>query len=345
MNVSAAGGPSVRERPTGGDVHRVGADLRALRTELAARIVGQEAVITEVLAALLVEGHCLVVGVPGLAKTLLVSSIGELLGLEFRRIQFTPDLMPSDITGTSVIAERDGTRDYQFLRGPIFANLILADEINRTPPKTQAALMEAMEERQVSASGRRHRLDRPFFVLATQNPIEQRGTYPLPISQLDRFLFNVLIDYPERDEEFDVLVRTTSEYRAKPSRCFERDDVVRWIETGRTVRTPEPVVQYAAALARATRPEDASSPPTLRSKLTAGAGPRAAQALIAGARAIALMDGRGEARTDDVRTIALPTLRHRVLLSYHSSAEGLSPDDLVRQVIAHVDGGGDGGAR
>ena len=309
-------------------------ELIELRRALAERIVGQDEVITQVLAALVCEGHCLVVGVPGLAKTLLFSSIAELLGLDFKRIQFTPDLMPSDITGASVIREdSSGSRAFHFLRGPIFANLILADEINRTPPKTQAALMEAMEERQVSAGGRRQKLERPFFVLATQNPIEQQGTYPLPVSQLDRFLFNITIDYPTRDEEFEVLLQTTSTYQSKLERSFSREDVLRWITAARNVETNQALVDAATAVVRATRPDDDKASEFVRSNVTWGGGPRATQSLISGARAVALMDGRGSATVDDMAAIAVPTLRHRMRLGYHAAAEGVQIDSLIENIV------------
>ena len=265
-------------------------DVRSLREELGHQIVGQETVVQQVLAAVLAEGHCLMVGVPGLAKTLLISSVADLLSLKFRRIQFTPDLMPTDITGSTVIRQaKDGTRDFHFMRGPIFANLILADEINRTPPKTQAALMEAMEERQVSGGGRQLRLDRPFFVLATQNPIEQQGTYPLPVSQLDRFLFNIDIDYPTTPEEFRILVRTTSMYKPETSRVFDRETILEWIDVARKITLDASVLDYVARIVRATRPDAPEAPAIVREQVSWGAGPRATQSLISAARAVALM--------------------------------------------------------
>ncbi len=319
------------------EIVNAAAAVRDLRTQLARRIVGQQGVVTEVLAALLSEGHCLMVGVPGLAKTLLISSIGELLSLKFNRIQFTPDLMPSDVTGSTMIAaDATGRRSFQFVRGPIFANLILADEINRTPPKTQAALMEAMEERQVSSGGEHMKLERPFFVLATQNPIEQQGTYPLPVSQLDRFLFNVTIDYPHVDEEFHIVLRTTSTYAAAINRSFAADDVRSWIRLTRRIEVPQEVVAYASQITRATRPDDEAAPAFVREHVRFGAGPRGTQSLLSGARALALMEGRPIVHFRDVDAVALPTLRHRLILSYHARAEGIAPDDAVRSVLASL---------
>ncbi len=314
--------------------------LNTLREGLHQRVVGQDAVVTQLLVALLAEGHCLMVGVPGLAKTLLISSLSELLSLRFKRIQFTPDLMPTDITGASVIREQaSGERGFQFFQGPIFANLLLADEINRTPPKTQAALMEAMEERQVSVGGRWRTLERPFFVLATQNPIEQQGTYPLPVSQLDRFLFNITIDYPTTDEEFRMLVLTTSTYSARIEQTFSREDVLEWIDVARRIHVGEEILGYGSALVRATRPDSETAPPFVREKVAWGGGPRAAQALIAASRAMALLDGRDHVTYADIHEVALPTLRHRLLLGYHSTAEGVKTEDAIFHVLESLPGG------
>jgi MoxR-like ATPase len=309
--------------------------LARLREELARRIVGQEEVVTQVLAAILAEGHCLIIGLPGLAKTLLVSSLSELLSLEFKRIQFTPDLMPSDITGATILTqENPGNRDFKFLAGPIFANVILADEINRTPPKTQAALIEAMEERQVSAGGQRLRLDRPFFVLATQNPIEQQGTYPLPISQLDRFLFNILIDYPSSDEEFRILVRTTSTYDAGLTRVFTREEVVELIAAARQIEVDPALIDYASRIVRATRPLSSGAPAFTRDHVAWGGGPRATQSLIAAGRSFALLAGRSRVEHADIHRAALPTLRHRILLRYHAQAEGIHTEQVIANALA-----------
>ena len=321
--------PEQREK-----IPSIAESVRALRSELAQKIVGQDLVVSQVLAALLAEGHCLMVGVPGLAKTLLISAVADLISLDFKRIQFTPDLMPTDITGSTVIRQdKSGRRDFHFMRGPIFANLILADEINRTPPKTQAALMEAMEERQISGGGRQLSLERPFFVLATQNPIEQKGTYPLPVSQLDRFLFNIDIDYPTTPEEFRILVLTTSTYEPRTSQVFERETILEWIDVARRISIDVSVMDYIARLVRATRPDEPSAPAIVREQVSWGAGPRAAQSLMSGARAIALMAGRDHVLFEDVNAIVLPTLRHRIVLSYYATAEGVEPDDILRVLL------------
>ncbi|MBN1421868.1 MAG: AAA family ATPase [Planctomycetes bacterium] len=310
--------------------------LRDVRTEIGKRIVGLRGVVEELLVALLAEGNVLLVGVPGLAKTLLVQSIAEVLALRFSRIQFTPDLMPSDITGTGLIDvdPETGMRAFRFREGPIFANVILADEINRTPPKTQAALIEAMEERQVTAGGRKRPLPRPFFVLATQNPIEQMGTYPLPISQLDRFIFHTVLDYPAPDEEERIVILTTSAYAAPLAPIVSNEEIGAWIDLARAVRVPPPVLAFAAAVVRRTRPLDPEAPPAVREFLSCGAGPRAAQALLAAARSHALLAGEAEARIEDARRIVLPILRHRLIRNYHAEAEGVSPDAIVGAVLA-----------
>ncbi len=308
--------------------------LEAVRAELHRRIVGQDEVITEILAVILAEGHSLIVGLPGLAKTLLVSSLAELLSLEFKRIQFTPDLMPSDITGANIISEDGfGHRDYRFLRGPIFANIILADEINRTPPKTQSALMEAMEERQVSAVGKRLPLERPFFVLATQNPLELEGTYPLPVSQLDRFLFNITIDYPTAEEEFRMLVLTTSTYNCTLTRALEREELLKILNLVQRIAVPAGLLDYANRLVRATRPTSKDCPRVTRELVAWGGGPRATRAILAAARAMAFMDGRAEVTARDIHTVAFPALRHRILLRYHAEGEGIRTEDVITQTL------------
>jgi MoxR-like ATPase len=323
-----------REPVTAREAEEHAAAFRRLRESVARRIVGQDEVVREVLMAILAEGHCLIIGVPGLAKTLIVSTIADALSLLFRRIQFTPDLMPSDITGATIISQEPaGDRGYQFLRGPVFANVLLADEINRTPPKTQAALMEAMEERQVTAGGARLPLERPFFVLATQNPIEQEGTYPLPVSQTDRFMFNVLIDYPSEEEEFEILELTTSAYRAHLDPVLDREEILLAIAAARRVAISESLVNYAARVVRRTRPADPSAPPFVREWLSWGAGPRAVQAIILGAKAGAILSGRPAVEPEDIHGVILPTLRHRVLLSYHAEAEGVIPDAVIERIL------------
>lgn len=312
--------------------------LSDLRAELHRRIVGQDEVITQVLAAILAEGHCLVVGVPGLAKTMIVSSVAELLSLEFKRVQFTPDLMPSDITGTTIIREvSPGRREFHFLRGPVFTNVLLADEINRTTPKTQAALMEAMEERQVSVAGRRVSLERPFFVLATQNPIELEGTYPLPVSQLDRFLFNILIDYPEEAEEFRIVVLTTSAYEASLRKVVERQQLVDMIEAVPRIFIAPPLLDRVARIVRSTRPSSPDAPPLTKGFVAWGAGPRAAKSIVSAAKAMALMAGRPEVLWQDIEAVLRPTLRHRILLRFHAKSEGVRPDDVVDEVVRSLE--------
>ena len=308
----------------------------AIRGEVARRIVGLDSVVEELLIAIASGGHALLVGVPGLAKTLLVRTVAELLGLEFNRIQFTPDLMPSDITGTEVITddETTGQREFRFLRGPVFANVLLADEINRTPPKTQAALMEAMEEHQVTSIGRRYAIDPPFIVLATQNPIEQEGTYPLPAAQLDRFLLEIRLDYPDFESERRIaaLVSRTSAAPVRP--VLDRERFLAFAAAVRSVPVPDPVAEYALQLVRSTRPESLSASELTREWVTWGAGPRAGQSLVTAARARAALAGRPEAAISDVRAVALPALRHRLVLNFHAEAEALDPEEFVRRLLA-----------
>jgi len=323
-------------------IERLSDASRRIQEQLGQVIVGQEAVIEELLVALFARGHCLLVGVPGLAKTLLIHTLAETLDLKFRRIQFTPDLMPSDITGTEVIQEdrETGARSLRFIEGPLFGNVILADEINRTPPKTQAALLEAMQEYQVTAGGTRHRLELPFFVLATQNPIEQEGTYPLPEAQLDRFMFNTLIDYPSEDEEFEVVRRTTADVEPQVSPSLNAEEILALQHIVRRVPVADHVIRFALRLARATRP--GAGPAGGRSSLVGqyvswGAGPRASQYLVLGAKARAAIHGRFHAGLDDVRAVALPVLRHRVMTNFNAEAEGLKPDDVIRQLLEQAD--------
>ena len=298
-------------------------------------IVGQQQVIEELLVAMFARGHCLLVGVPGLAKTLLIRTLADALSLEFRRIQFTPDLMPSDITGTEVIQEDkvSGTRELKFLRGPIFGNVILADEINRTPPKTQAALLEAMQEYQITAGGKRHRLTEPFFVLATQNPIEQEGTYPLPEAQLDRFMFNTYVDYPEEDEEFDIVKRTTADVEATVTPTLSGERILALQKIVRRVPVADHVIRYALQLVRLTRPEKGDAPDFIREYVSWGAGPRASQYLVLGAKARAVLHGRLYAGTEDIRAVAFPVMRHRMVTNFNAEAEGLKADDIIGRLI------------
>ncbi|HNR99725.1 MAG TPA: MoxR family ATPase [Planctomycetota bacterium] len=307
-----------------------------LRAAVARVVVGQDAVVEQMLIALLAEGHVLIVGVPGLAKTLLVSTMARILGLEFRRIQFTPDLMPSDITGATIVVEDQATRQraFRFLPGPLFANIVLADEINRTPPKTQAALMEAMEERQVTQGGRRLALPRPFFVLATQNPIEQEGTYPLPVSQLDRFLFAIMIDYPSRDEEYAIMNRTTSDAPAPDLAPVAAEDLRAAIAHARGVAVPDELAARVTALVRATRPQEPEASERVRDAVAWGGGPRAAQAVLVAAKARAALHGRDCAQFEDAAAVYLPALRHRLVMTYHARAEGFAPDALLETVLA-----------
>ena len=305
---------------------------------LAQVIVGQKQVVEQLLVSILAGGHCLLIGVPGLAKTLVVRSLAEVLGLSFNRIQFTPDLMPADITGTDVIQEdrSTGTRELRFLQGPVFANVVLADEINRTPPKTQAALLEAMQEHQVTVGGQRHQLPEPFFVLATQNPIEQEGTYPLPEAQQDRFMFEIRVDYPTEDEEFDIVRQTTSRSPANLTAVLSPDELRRLQETVRQIPVADHVIRYALALARLTRVSADDAPEFIRQYVTWGAGPRASQYLILGAKAFAALHGRPAAGVDDVRAVAHPVLRHRVITNYNAEADRVTTDTIVDWLIEHT---------
>jgi MoxR-like ATPase len=309
-----------------------------LDAEMGRIIIGQARVRREVLACLLAGGHCLLRGVPGLAKTLLIKTLADATTLKFSRIQFTPDLMPSDILGTEVIEEdqSSGRRQVRFIPGPVFANVILADEINRTPPRTQAALLEAMQEYQVTIGGVRYPLDRPLFVLATENPIEQEGTHPLPEAQLDRFMFNVVIGYPDVEDERRILVETTAAHLPEVKPVATSAD----LESARTLVRDMPaatnVVDLALRLARATRPDDASAPQPVREWVKWGAGPRAGQSLLVGAKAEALLDGRSVPAPEDVRKVALPVLRHRILLNFQAEADGLDADQIVGRVLEAI---------
>jgi MoxR-like ATPase len=311
-----------------------------MRAELGKVIVGQDAVIEELLVALFCRGHTLLVGVPGLAKTLLISTLAKTLGLSFNRIQFTPDLMPSDITGTEVIEEdkTTGGRILRYVRGPIFANVILADEINRTPPKTQAALLEAMQEHQVTAGGKQHRLPQPFFVLATQNPIEQEGTYPLPEAQLDRFMFNINVGYPSEEEEFQIVRMTTMSRQVNLQHVLSGEEIIALQEIVRKVPVADHVIRYALQFSRLTRRGEpgTQTPDFVENFVAWGAGPRASQYLILAGKARALLKGRYHVSTEDIRQVALPVLRHRIVTNFNAEAEGVRSDTIVKKLIDFI---------
>jgi MoxR-like ATPase len=308
---------------------------QTIRTEMARAIVGQEAVLEELLMCIFARGHAILEGVPGLAKTLIVSSLAQCLDLDFARIQFTPDLMPSDITGTEVIQEdrSTGTREFKFLRGPIFNNVILADEINRTPPKTQAALLEAMQERQVSVGGKRMPMKDPFFVLATQNPIEQEGTYPLPEAQQDRFMFKILVNYPTWDEEFDIIRLTTAVQEVVLTQVLDGDAIIALQGIIRRVPASDHVIQYAMRLVRATRVHEGGVPDVINDYVSWGAGPRACQYLILGGKVRAVLHGRFHVSTEDVQAVAGPVLRHRIVTNFNADAEGFTVDRIVERLL------------
>ena len=324
----------------GHELERVADVAGRLERELSKAIIGQQRVVREILIAFLAGGHCLLRGVPGLAKTLLIKKLAQAVDLKFNRIQFTPDLMPSDILGAEVIEEdrTTGRRVIRFIRGPVFANILLADEINRTPPKTQAALLEAMQEYQITVNGARFPLDRPLFVLATQNPIEQEGTYPLPEAQLDRFMFNVVIEYPSAEEERRILAHTTGNLDPPISIVASGEEIERLHAIVRDVPAAENVIDYAARLVRGTRPSRQGDgiPEFVNKWVRWGAGPRAGQALLIGAKARALLEGRSVVSLDDVRAVALPVLRHRVLLNFQAEADEMDTDAIVRQLLEQI---------
>ena len=315
-------------------LEKLGDTKKTFFNEIGKSIIGQQNVLDHILIALLCKGHTLIVGVPGLAKTLMIKSMAELLDLDFSRIQFTPDLMPSDITGTELIEadQSTGKRVFRFFKGPVFGNIILADEINRTPPKTQAALLEAMQEHKVTASGNTYDLEEPFFVLATQNPIEQEGTYPLPEAQLDRFMFNILIDYPDRDEEVSIVQATTSTEKPQLDKVISRQEILEYQGLVRRVPVADNVVEYAVDLVSATRPGD-NAKDFINEWIDWGAGPRASQYLILGAKTRAALDGRPTPDIDDVKALALPVLRHRMLPNFNAEAEGMKVDDILNRLI------------
>jgi MoxR-like ATPase len=317
-------------------VARLSGGRTRIEAELAKIIVGQKEVIEQILIALFAGGHCLITGAPGLAKTLLVKTIARIFHLKFQRIQFTPDLMPTDITGTEILQDTGEGRKMTFVHGPVFANIILADEINRTPPKTQAALLEAMQEHQVTAAGVRHVLEEPFFVLATQNPIEMEGTYPLPEAQLDRFMFNVVMDYLAEDDEVTVVTRTTAELPPAIAALFSGEDVQHFHEIVRKVPVAEEMVRYAVKLAAASRPRQTGAPDFINEWVSWGAGTRAAQFLILGAKARALLKDRAHVSIEDIQTLADPTLRHRILLNYRAEAEGVTVESVVKRLLETV---------
>ncbi len=327
-------------RVAGGDndvelLNRLGEAKARLLEQVAHRIVGQQEVLEGILTAIVSGGHAILLGVPGLAKTLMVSTISEAMALVFARIQFTPDLMPSDITGTEIIEEdlTTGKRSFRFVHGPIFANIVLADEINRTPPKTQAALLQAMQEHEVTAAGETYPLPEPFFVLATQNPIEQEGTYPLPEAQLDRFMFELAVLYPDRSEEERIVETTTVDEEHPVTAVLEADDLVQMQHLVRRIPAPKPVVRAAVTLARLTRPEDSSAPTAIKEYVSWGAGPRASQYLVLGAKARAALDGRPMADLDDVRDVALSVLRHRVVVNFAAEAAGRTAADICAELV------------
>ncbi|MCK5125286.1 MAG: MoxR family ATPase [candidate division Zixibacteria bacterium] len=309
-----------------------------IKAEIGKIIIGQQDVVEQLLIVLLARGHCLLVGVPGLAKTLLISTLAEIMDLKFNRIQFTPDLMPSDITGTEIIEQdqTSGSRGFKFVKGPVFANIILADEINRTPPKTQAALLQAMQEHEVTAAGRTYKLEEPFFVLATQNPIEQEGTYPLPEAQLDRFMFNIFVDYPSQSEEEEIVMTTTAAPTAKLEKVLDAGQIINLQNLVRTVPVSDHLVSYAVRLARATRPKETDSLDFVKNWVSWGAGPRAGQYLILAAKTRAILDGRPTPSVEDVKFAAIPVLRHRIVTSFNAEAEGIDSIAIISKLLETV---------
>jgi MoxR-like ATPase len=309
-----------------------------IKNEIKKVIIGQDRVIDELMIALLSNGHCLLIGVPGLAKTLMISTISRILDLKFNRIQFTPDLMPSDITGTEIIEDNvsTGERAFKFVRGPVFANIVLADEINRTPPKTQSALLQAMQEHEVTAGGETYKLTEPFFVLATQNPIELEGTYPLPEAQLDRFMFNIYVDYPSEEEENTIVKSTTSAYAWDLVKVMDAQEIIRLQQLARRVPVSDHVVNYAVKLARSTRPHENNTLPYIKNWVTWGAGPRASQYMILGSKTKAILDGRYTPSCDDVKAVAKPVLRHRIVTSFNAEADGVGTLDIIEKLLQDV---------
>ena len=339
---------------SGGQADLIGEDVKALeklsetyaavRNQLGKVIIGQNDVIEQLMISIFAKGHCLLEGVPGLAKTLMVSTLARTLSLDFSRIQFTPDLMPSDIIGTEVIQEdkTTGAREFKFLKGPIFANIILADEINRTPPKTQAALLEAMQEKQVTIGGQRHVLPAPFFVLATQNPIEQEGTYTLPEAQQDRFMFKVFVEYPSYDEEYQIAATTTADLEANVEQVLNGVDILRLQHLVRRVPVASHVIHFALRLVRATRVLEDGCPEFVQESISWGAGPRGVQNLLLGGKARAVLEGRTYTTTDDIRAVARPVLRHRVITNFNAESSGVTSDDIINRLLAELPERSDG---
>jgi MoxR-like ATPase len=328
---------TVKPRSLGDFLQEFANQRRLMQEELQKVIVGQDEVIEQIFAAIFTRGHCLLVGVPGLAKTLMVSTLARLLDIQFKRIQFTPDLMPSDITGTNILEEDDqGRRNFRFVEGPIFTNILLADEINRTPPKTQAALLQAMQEREATVGQTTYPLPEPFFTIATQNPIEQEGTYPLPEAQLDRFMFNIKVDYPSADEEERILATTTRSEKVEVRKVLSGKAILNVQKLVGSVAVTQYVVQYVSRLVRATRPRDPTAPQFVRELVDWGAGPRAGQFLILGGKSLAAMDGRFSVAIEDVQKIAVPVLRHRISANFQAQAEGMTPEDIVQRLIKEI---------
>jgi MoxR-like ATPase len=316
-------------------VRELNQSFRETTAEIAKVIVGQDMIIEQLFISLLSRGHCLLIGVPGLAKTLLIKTLSDVLDLQFKRIQFTPDLMPSDITGTEIIEDdkKSGGKTFKFVKGPVFANIVLADEINRTPPKTQAALLESMQEHKVTAAGKTYTLDEPFFVLATQNPIEQEGTYPLPEAQLDRFMFNLWLEYPSFSEELQIVKSTTSMFAPKLKHILNAGDIIEYQDLVRRVPVADSVVEYAVQLVAKTRPKDPLSPQYIKDWLTWGAGPRASQFLILGAKTRSILNGKYTPDIDDVRAVAVSVLRHRIITNFNAEADGITPLSIVERLL------------
>ncbi len=303
---------------------------KKFKEEIGKVIIGQNNVVDQVLMSIFCDGHSLLVGVPGLAKTLLIQTISDCLGLSFNRIQFTPDLMPSDIVGSEIL---DNNRAFKFLKGPIFSNIILADEINRTPPKTQAALLEAMQEKSITNSGNTYKLDKPFFVLATQNPIEQEGTYPLPEAQLDRFMFNIKLDYPKYDEEIEIVKRTTSENKTSLNKIMDASDIIKYQNLIRSVPINDNVLHYAVSLVNKTRPSTENKDVTVNEYIEWGAGPRASQYIVLASKCHALLNGKYTPDIEDVKSVAIPVLRHRIVKNYKAESKGMSVDDIIHKIL------------
>jgi MoxR-like ATPase len=316
-------------------IKELAATYERMSEQIGKVIIGQKTVVEQLLMAMFSRGHCLLVGVPGLAKTLLVSTVAKILHLSFKRVQFTPDLMPADITGTDILQDdpETGRRRFVFLPGPLFANMILADEINRTPPKTQAALLEAMQESQVTAGGHLYRLPEPFFVLATQNPIEQEGTYPLPEAQQDRFMFNIRVDYPNRAEEIAIMKATTGTSKPELTPMLDAQQIMRFQQVVRQVVVADHIFAYVADLVRSTRPKEKDAPKWVPELVSWGAGPRACQFLILGGKTRAILYGRVHVTTEDIKAVALPVLRHRIMTTFHADADGITTDDIIKKLL------------